>query len=193
MQDTFYLDQKDAEGGYLVMRTHTSPSQIRYGKTHTPPFRMFYAGQVFRNENIDATHDIMFHQVECLVVDERVSLGHLKWLIQTFYQHLFATNDLQVRLRPSYFPFTVPSLEVDISNPFKDKPGSKIKDQDWIEAGGAGLVHPNVITNMGLDPNKYQGLAFGFGIDRIAQLKLGLTKLGQFFDGDLRFVQGNKL
>jgi phenylalanyl-tRNA synthetase alpha chain len=193
MQDTFYLDTKDENGDFMVMRTQTSTSQIRYGESHTPPFRMFYAGQVFRNENIDATHDISFHQIECMIVDENISLGNLKWLIQTFYQQLFATIDLKIRLRPSYFPFTVPSLEVDISNPFKDKVGSKIKDQDWIEGGGAGLVHPNVIKNIGLDPNKYQGLAFGFGIDRIAQLKLGLTKLGQFFDGDLKFVQGRKV
>jgi phenylalanyl-tRNA synthetase alpha chain len=186
MQDTFFLEQKDNIGENYVMRTHTSGVQIRYAneflKNKKPPIRVVIPGQVYRNEKIDATHDIMFHQIECLVIDKRVSVSHLKTLVEDFYQQFFGISNLEARFRPSYFPYTVPSLEVDITNPFK--PGT------WLEVGGSGLVHPDVIRNYGLDPEEYQGLAFGFGIDRMAQLKLGLSGLGQFFEGNLKFLAG---
>jgi phenylalanyl-tRNA synthetase alpha chain len=186
MQDTFFLEQKDSIGENYVMRTHTSGVQIRYAKeflkTKNPPIRVVIPGQVYRNEKIDTTHDIMFHQIECLVIDKRVSVSHLKTLVEDFYKQFFGVSNLEARFRPSYFPYTIPSLEVDITNPFK--PGT------WLEVGGSGLVHPDVIRNYGLDPDEYQGLAFGFGIDRMAQLKLGLSGLGQFFEGNLKFLAG---
>jgi phenylalanyl-tRNA synthetase alpha chain len=184
MQDTFYLAQKDNIGENYVMRTHTSGVQYRFGSTHKPPIRIVVPGQVYRNEKIDATHDIMFHQIECLYIDKRVSLSHLKTLIEFFYREFFGDSKLVARFRPSYFPYTVPSLEVDISNPFK--PGS------WLEVGGCGLVHPDVLEGFGIDSSEYQGLAFGFGLDRMAQLKLTLSGLGQFFDGNLKFLEGRK-
>jgi phenylalanyl-tRNA synthetase alpha chain len=184
MQDTFFLAQKDNIGENYVMRTHTSGVQYRYGSTHKPPIRIVVPGQVYRNEKIDATHDIMFHQIECLYIDERVSLSHLKTLIEFFYREFFGDSKLVARFRPSYFPYTVPSLEVDISNPFK--PGA------WLEVGGCGLVHPDVLEGFGIDSSKFQGLAFGFGLDRMAQLKLNLSGLGQFFDGNLKFLEGRK-
>ena len=184
MQDTFFLAQKDNIGENYVMRTHTSGVQYRYASTHKPPIRIVVPGQVYRNEKIDATHDIMFHQIECLYIDKRVSLSHLKTLIEFFYREFFGDSKLVARFRPSYFPYTVPSLEVDISNPFK--PGS------WLEVGGCGLVHPDVLEGFGIDSSEYQGLAFGFGLDRMAQLKLNLSGLGQFFDGNLKFLEGRK-
>ncbi len=184
MQDTFFLAQKDEIGEEYVMRTHTTGIQVRYGSTHQPPIRIVAPGQVYRNEKIDATHDIMFHQIDCVYIDKRVSLSHLKTLIEHFYREFFGNDDLKARFRPSYFPYTVPSLEVDITNPFK--PGS------WLEVGGSGLIHPDVIAGLGLDPDEYQGLAFGFGIDRMAQLKLGLSGLGQFFNGNLNFLEGKR-
>jgi phenylalanyl-tRNA synthetase alpha chain len=182
MQDTFYLAQKDGIGENYVLRTHTSSIQIRHGQNHKPPIRIIAPGQVYRNEKIDATHDIMFHQIECLYIDERVSFAHLRTLIEEFYKEFFRRDDLVARLRPSYFPYVNPGLEVDISNPFKEN--------SWLEVGGAGLVHPEVIENLGLDPDVYQGLAFGFGIDRMAQLRYNLRSLGQFFNGDLEFIEG---
>jgi phenylalanyl-tRNA synthetase alpha chain len=184
MQDTFFLAQKDNIGENYVMRTHTSGVQYRYGSTHKPPIRIVVPGQVYRNEKIDATHDIMFHQIECLYIDKRVSLSHLKTLIEFFYREFFGDSKLVARFRPSYFPYTVPSLEVDISNPFK--PGA------WLEVGGCGLVHPEVLEGFDIDTSEYQGLAFGFGLDRMAQLKLNLSGLGQFFDGNLKFLEGKK-
>lgn len=184
MQDTFYLAQKDNLGENYVMRTHTSGVQYRFGSSHKPPIRIVVPGQVYRNEKIDATHDIMFHQIECLYIDKRVSLSHLKTLIEFFYREFFGDSKLVARFRPSYFPYTVPSLEVDISNPFK--PGS------WLEVGGCGLVHPDVLEGFGIDSTEFQGLAFGFGLDRMAQLKLNLSGLGQFFDGNLKFLKGRK-
>jgi phenylalanyl-tRNA synthetase alpha chain len=192
MQDTFFLKQKDEIGENYVLRTHTSDVQVRYGRSHKPPFKVVVPGQVYRNENIDATHDIMFHQIECIVVDKRVSMSHLKTLIKKFYSEFFGQSNLEVRLRPSYFPYTVPSMEVDISNPFKGKVEGKLRDQEWIEAGGSGLIHPKVIENMGFDPKEYQGLAFGFGLDRMAQLKLKVSGMSQFFNGGIDFLSGKK-
>jgi phenylalanyl-tRNA synthetase alpha chain len=190
MQDTFYLKQTDDKNQNLVLRTHTSSVQIRYGQSHQPPIYIVCPGQVFRNENIDATHDIIFHQMECLVIDKNVTLAHLKTLIEHLFRAFFGDTKLTARLRPSYFPYTVPSMEIDISNPFKDDPNSRLYGADWIEVGGSGLVHPSVIQNIGLDSQQWQGLAFGFGIDRLTQLKLGLSGLGQFFEGNLNFLRG---
>lgn len=190
MQDTFYLKQKDDSDENYVLRSHTSAVQIRYGQGHKPPIRIVSPGQVYRNEKIDATHDLMFHQIECLVIQENVSVSHLKTLIEQFYKKFFGTSDLKVRLRNSYFPYTNPSMEVDITNPFAKKSS---KDQEnWLEVGGCGLVHPKVIKNMGMDPNVWQGLAFGFGIDRMASLKFGLSGIGQFFNGNLNFLKGKE-
>jgi phenylalanyl-tRNA synthetase alpha chain len=184
MQDTFYLAQKDNIGENYVMRTHTTGVDIRYTQQHKPPIAMVCPGQVFRNEKIDSTHDIMFHQIECLYIAERVSFSHLKTLIEHFYKQFFNDDTLVSRFRPSYFPYVNPGLEVDISNPFKKNA--------WLEVGGAGLVHPEVIKNFGLDPAQYQGLAFGFGIDRMAQLKLNLSGLSQFFESDIEFLKGRE-
>lgn len=192
MQDTFYLQEKDENSENYVLRTHTSSVQTPYGSSHKPPFKMITTGKVFRNETIDNTHDILFHQVECLLIDRKVSMAQLKTIAQQFFSQFFNDSDLQIRLRPSYFPFTTPSMEVDMSNPFKNIKGNRLEGQEWIEAGGSGLVHPDVIKNMGLDPNEWEGLAFGFGIDRMAQIKLGISGLGQFFDGHLSFLTGSK-
>jgi phenylalanyl-tRNA synthetase alpha chain len=185
MQDTFYLEQKDSLNENFVLRTHTSAVQIRYGQNHKPPIKIVAPGQVYRNEKIDATHDLMFHQIECLVVDKNVSVAHLKSLIEEFYQAFFEDETLEVRLRANYFPYTIPSMEIDISNP---NPKAKEK---WLEVGGSGLVHPDVIANMGLNPDEWQGLAFGFGIDRMAQIKLGFHGIGQLFNGNLKFLGGS--
>ena len=190
MQDTFYLKQKDNSDENYVLRSHTSSVQIRYGKSHKPPIRIISPGQVYRNEKIDATHDLMFHQIECLVIEENVSISHLKTLIEQFYKEFFGSSDLKVRLRNSYFPYTNPSMEVDISNPFAKKTSKN--QENWLEVGGCGLVHPKVIKNMGMDPNHWQGLAFGFGIDRMASLKFGLSGIGEFFNGNLNFLRGKE-
>lgn len=179
MQDTFYLKQKDEYGENLVLRTHTSAMQIRYGLAHKPPIYIVAPGQVYRNENIDATHDVMFHQIECLIVDKIVSVSHLKTLALEFFRKFLGDDKLQIRLRTSYFSYTVPSMEVDI-----------FLNNKWMEVGGAGLVHPDVIKNIGLNPDEWQGLAFGFGIDRMATIKLGFHGIGQMFEGDLNFLRG---
>lgn len=191
MQDTFYLNLKDDRNENYVMRTQTSGMQIRYGETHEPPIRVVVPGQVYRNENIDATHDIMFHQIECLVVDKRISISHLKTVLQNLFAQIFEDKSLEIRFRPSYFPYTIPSMEYDISCPFCYGKGCRVcKQTGWIEIGGSGLVHPSVIKNMNLDPNEWQGFAFGFGVDRVAQFKLGISGIGQFFNGNLGFLRG---
>jgi len=191
MQDTFYLDLKDEKKENYVMRTQTSGMQIRYGETHEPPIRVVVPGQVYRNENIDATHDIMFHQIECLVVDRRVSISQLKTVLQSLFAQLFEDKSLVIRFRPSYFPYTIPSMEYDISCPFCHGKGCRVcKQTGWIEIGGAGLVHPGVIKNINLNPDEWQGFAFGFGVDRVTQFKLGISGIGQFFNGNLGFLRG---
>jgi phenylalanyl-tRNA synthetase alpha chain len=188
MQDTFYLQNTDSEGQKLLLRTQTSAVQVRYGRTHKPPFKVVVPGIVFRNEDIDATHDINFYQLECMYVDNQVSLAQLKTLILDIFQNFFR-KQMQVRLRPSYFPFVNPGMEGDISCPFCDGKGCKVcKETGWIECFGAGLVDKSVIANMGLDPNKYQGLAFAFGVDRMAQFRLGVSGISQFYNGSLHFL-----
>jgi phenylalanyl-tRNA synthetase alpha chain len=192
MTDSFYLNITDPKNLDLVLRSQTSSVQIRYGETHKPPIHVVVpAGRCFRNEDIDATHDIMFNQVECLVVDKKVSLAHLKSLLQGLFVYIFNDPDLKIRFRTSYFPFTKPSIEYDISCPFCGGNGCRVcKNYGWIEIGGGGLVHPNVIQYLDLDPKEYQGLAFGFGVERVAQFKLGVQGLGQFWQNDIGFLRG---
>ena len=190
MQDTFYVDAKDAEGRWLNLRPHTSPMQIRYAQAHArkyagqptmPDIRVIAPGRTFRVDS-DATHSPMFHQVEGLWVGENVSFKDLKALYLDFIQAFFETSDLKLRFRPSYFPFTEPSAEIDImfeSGPLTGR---------WLEVSGSGQVHPQVIRNMGLDPERTIGFAFGSGIDRLAMLRYGISDLRLFFDGDLRFL-----
>jgi phenylalanyl-tRNA synthetase alpha chain len=187
MHDTFYLNEK-ADGSRMLLRTHTSPVQIRTMLTSKPPIRIIVPGRTFRCDS-DATHSPMFHQVEGLVVDEATHLGHLKGCLIDFCRAFFQVDDLPVRFRPSYFPFTEPSVEVDIGCSRK---GGELKlgaGGDWLEILGCGMVHPNVIRNCGLDPSRYQGFAFGMGIDRIAMLKYGIPDLRPFFDADLRWLR----
>lgn len=181
MQDTFYLDGKDDE----VMRTHTSPVQIRYMERHEPPIRIIVPGKVFRNEATDATHEAQFYQLEGLMVDKDVSLAHLKGTLEYFFSRFFGGN-VEVRLRPSFFPFVEPGVEVDMRLTSSDAP-EKLRGK-WIEIMGAGMVHPNVLRNAKIDPEVYQGFAFGMGLDRLALMKFGVDDVRLFYNGDLRVV-----
>lgn len=178
MQDTFWLKGKEPR----VLRTHTSPVQIRYmeekvKKGIKPPYRIIVPGKVFRNEATDATHEAQFHQVEGLFVDKEVSMAHLKWTLLHFFRKFFHDEKVGVRFRPSFFPFTEPSVEVDMR-----------RGDRWLEMGGAGLVHPTVLENVGLSPKKYRGFAFGVGIDRLLMLRHGIPDVRMFYNGDLRVV-----
>ena len=170
MQDTFYFDDGK------VLRTHTSPMQIRYMKERRPPLRMIATGRVYRCDS-DITHSPMFHQIEGLMVGENISFSHLKGILYGFAQNFFERDDLQVRFRPSYFPFTEPSAEVDIWG-----------DNGWMEVLGSGMVHPQVLENCGVDSEKYTGFAFGMGAERLAMLRYGVNDLRLFFENDLRFL-----
>jgi len=189
-QDTFYL--MGAEGtrpeARKVLRTHTSPVQIRTMQAQKPPIRIIVPGRTFRSDH-DATHSPMFHQVEGLVIDKHVHMGHLKGCLIEFCRAFFDIDDLPVRFRPSYFPFTEPSAEVDIGCS-REGGGLKIgAGADWLEILGSGMVHPKVLANCGLDPAEYQGFAFGMGIERIAMLKYGIPDLRTFYDSDLRWLR----
>lgn len=195
MHDTFYFEPQDGasdkgDKGRMLLRTHTSPVQIRTMQGQEPPIRIIAPGRTYRSDS-DATHTPMFHQVEGLVIDKGVHLGHLKWTLETFVRAYFERDDIVLRLRPSYFPFTEPSMEVDVG--YTLEKGRRIiggKQPDgWMEILGSGMVHPNVITACGLDPNVWQGFAFGCGIDRLAMLKYGMDDLRAFFDGDLRWLR----
>jgi len=182
MQDTFYIDGKDAEGKPLLLRTHTSPMQVRYARMHKPPIKVIAPGRTYRVDS-DATHSPMFHQVEGLWIDEDISFADLKGVYLAFVKAFFETDDLQVRFRSSYFPFTEPSAEIDIafgSGPLKGR---------WLEVSGAGQVHPTVVRNMGLDPERYIGFAFGSGLERLTMLRYGINDLRLFYEGDLRFLK----
>jgi len=170
MQDTFYTESDH------VLRTHTSPIQVRYMLDHKPPIKIIAPGRVYRVDS-DATHSPMFHQMEGLWIEEGVSFADLKATITDFLRHFFEREDLQVRFRPSFFPFTEPSAEIDV-----------LGEKGWLEVGGCGMVHPNVLTNVGIDPEAYTGFAFGIGIDRFAMLRYGVHDLRQFFENDLRFL-----
>jgi phenylalanyl-tRNA synthetase alpha chain len=195
MHDTFYFGDKDcdAEGRKMLLRTHTSPVQIRTMTSQEPPIRIIAPGRTFRSDS-DATHTPMFHQVEGLVIDKNIHLGHLKWTLETFLKAYFEREDIHLRLRPSYFPFTEPSAEVDTW--YRIENGRRVlgghpddgHEGGWMELLGSGMVHPKVIANCGLDPDIWQGFAFGCGIDRLAMLKYGMDDLRAFFDADLRWI-----
>ncbi|MDP4029317.1 MAG: phenylalanine--tRNA ligase subunit alpha [Gallionella sp.] len=171
MHDTFYIDPQH------VLRTHTSPVQVRYMETNQPPLKIISPGRVYRFDS-DATHSPMFHQVEGLWVDEEISFANLKGVVQDFLQRFFERDDLRVRFRPSFFPFTEPSAEMDMS-----------WNGGWLEIGGCGMVHPNVLRHVSIDSEKYLGFAFGLGVERLAMLRYGVNDLRQFYESDLRFLK----
>lgn len=176
MQDTFYILNSEN-----LLRSHTSPVQIRYMEANKPPFRIICPGRVYRCDH-DATHSPMFHQVEGLWVDEGISLADLKGTLTQFFRAFFERDDMQIRFRPSFFPFVEPGVEIDIE--WENK-GGKIK---WLEIGGGGVVHPQVLRNGGIDPEKYSGFAFGMGLDRLTMLKYGVNDLRLFFENDMKFL-----
>ncbi len=192
MHDTFYVAGPNAPAaggqGGMVLRTHTSPVQIRTMMGQKPPIRIIAPGRVYRSDS-DATHTPMFHQVEGLVIDRDTHLGHLKWTLETLVKAFFEVDDVVLRLRPSFFPFTEPSVEVDVGCSWEGGRLSIGGTASWLEILGAGMVHPKVIANCGLDPEEWQGFAFGCGIDRLAMLKYGMTDLRAFFDADLRWLR----
>ena len=182
MQDTFYVDLKDKDGLPLLLRTHTSPMQVRYARMHKPPIKVIALGRTYRVDS-DATHSPMFHQVEGLWIDEHISFADLKGVYTDFLRRFFESDELEVRFRPSFFPFTEPSAEIDLRFPSGTLKGS------WLEISGSGQVHPQVVKNFGLDPEKYIGFAFGSGLERLTMLRYGIDDLRLFFDGDLRFLE----
>ena len=182
MQDTFYVDMKDEKGLLLPLRPHTSPMQVRYSRTHKPPIKVIAPGRTYRVDS-DATHSPMFHQVEGLWLGENISFADLKGVYSMFLRRFFETDDLIVRFRPSYFPFTEPSVEVDMMFTTGSRKGK------WLEISGAGEVHPTVVRNYGLDPEQYCGFAFGSGLERLTMLRYGIDDLRLFFEGDLRFLR----
>jgi phenylalanyl-tRNA synthetase alpha chain len=187
MHDTFWID-KPGKKNRLLLRTHTSPMQIRYMETHKPPFQIIVPGRVFRYEATDASHEINFNQIECLMVGKDVNLSNFKFIVEEFFTRLFKKKII-VRLRPSYFPFVEPGLEVDIQCVKCGGKGCNIcKGSGWLEVMGAGMVHPNVLRAGGYDPREYQGFAFGVGHERIAMLKYNIPDIRMFYSGDLRFI-----
>jgi len=187
--DTFYMlgsmpgsEEAATNAAAMVLRTHTSPVQIRTMLAQRPPIRIIVPGRVYRLDS-DATHTPMFHQIEGLVIDETTHLGHLKWCLEEFCKAFFEVEAVRMRFRASHFPFTEPSMEVDIGAAAIGKPGQ------WLEILGSGMVHPNVIRNCGLDPDRYQGFAFGMGLDRIAMLKYAIPDLRDMFAADLRWLR----
>lgn len=184
MMDTFYLNSA-GRNRPMVLRTHTSPLQIRTMLEQTPPIRVIVPGRTYRSDH-DATHSPMFHQCEGLVIDRGITLAHLKGCLMDFLRGYFAMPDLQARFRSSYFPFTEPSMEIDIA--WDRKSGVIGAGSDWLEILGAGMVHPNVLANCGIDPREFQGFAFGMGVERIAMLKHGIADLRNFYESDVRWL-----
>ncbi|MFT5849219.1 MAG: phenylalanyl-tRNA synthetase alpha chain [Patiriisocius sp.] len=182
MQDTFWFRNDDVSEP-MVLRTQTSPVQVRYMETHEMPVRIIVPGKVFRNEATDATHEAQFHQLEGLYVDKGVHMGHLKGTIEHFFSKFFG-SETEIRFRPSFFPFVEPGVEIDMMLKGSD---SKLANK-WIEVMGAGMVHPEVLRNSGVDPEVYSGFAFGMGIDRLAVMKYGISDIRDLYTGDLRFV-----
>ena len=183
MHDTFYLKNS------MLLRTHTSNSQIRFMTDRKPPIRAYTIGKTYRSD-YDATHTPMFHQLEIFCVEEDLHMGHLIWCIETFLKMFFCVDKAPIRLRPSYFPFTEPSAEVDARCDRSSKGEIKIGEgNDWIELLGSGMIHPNVLRNVGIDSEKYKGFAFGVGIERLAMLKYNIPDLRTFFENDLRWLQ----
>lgn len=192
MHDTFYFPDESADGGRMLLRTHTSPVQIRSMLAQGAPLRIIAPGRVYRSDS-DATHTPMFHQIEGLVIDKGIHLGHLKWTLETLLKAFFERDDIVLRLRPSYFPFTEPSVEVDTGFSFVD--GRRVvggsgdaPGHGWMELLGSGMVNRRVLEAGGLDPDEWQGFAFGVGVDRLAMLKYGMNDLRAFFDGDQRWL-----
>ncbi|MBA4165140.1 MAG: phenylalanine--tRNA ligase subunit alpha [Erythrobacter sp.] len=192
MHDTFYFPDRDEAGRQMLLRTHTSPVQIRAMVEQGAPLRIIAPGRVYRSDS-DATHTPMFHQIEGLVIDRGIHLGHLKWTLETFLKAFFERDDIVLRLRPSYFPFTEPSVEVDVG--FEVINGRRVLGGDgnapghgWMELLGSGMVNRRVIAMAGLDPDEWQGFAWGLGVDRLAMLKYGMDDLRAFFDGDVRWL-----
>jgi phenylalanyl-tRNA synthetase alpha chain len=186
MHDTFFFNP-GADGQRKLLRTHTSPVQVRTMLKQKPPIRIICPGRTYRIDS-DATHTPQFHQVEGLVIDKTAHMGHLKWILEEFCKAFFEVKNVKMRFRPSFFPFTEPSMEVDIQC---KRQGGEIRfgeGEDWLEILGCGMVHPNVLRNVGLDPNEYQGFAWGMGIDRIAMLKYGMPDLRPFFEADVRWL-----
>ncbi|MEX0931416.1 MAG: phenylalanine--tRNA ligase subunit alpha [Candidatus Paceibacterota bacterium] len=175
MQDTFWFENK------TVLRTQTSAMQVRYMEKNAPPLAVVIPGRVFRNEATDMTHEVQFHQIEALYINKQVTLTQLKGVLEKLFKTLFS-EEVKLRFRPSYFPFTEPSIEVDMSSP-------NIKNGAWVEVMGAGLVHPAVLKNGGIDPEEWSGFAFGIGVERIAMLLFGIPDIRMFFDGDIRFLK----
>jgi phenylalanyl-tRNA synthetase alpha chain len=193
MHDTFYFPDRAEDGGRMLLRTHTSPVQVRTMVKQGAPVRIIAPGRVYRSDS-DATHTPMFHQVEGLVIDRGIHLGHLKWTLETFLRAFFEREDIVLRLRPSYFPFTEPSVEVDVG--FAIENGRRVlggsgdaPGHGWMELLGSGMVNRRVIEMSGLDPDQWQGFAFGVGVDRLAMLKYGMDDLRAFFDGDVRWLR----
>lgn len=187
MHDTFYFNEK-ADGSRLLLRTHTSPVQMRTMETVAPPIRIVAPGRTYRCDS-DQTHTPMFHQLEGLVIDTETHLGHLKWVLHEFCKAFFEVDEVRMRFRPSHFPFTEPSMEVDIACA---RVGNELRfgeGDDWLEILGCGMVHPNVLRHADLDPDVYQGFAWGMGIDRLAMLKYGMPDLRAFFDADIRWLR----
>jgi len=192
MHDTFYFPDRNAAGREMLLRTHTSPVQIRAMLERGAPLRVIAPGRVYRSDS-DATHTPMFHQIEGLVIDRDIHLGHLKWTLETFLKAYFEREDIVLRLRPSYFPFTEPSVEVDVGFTVVNGPNGTRRrvvggSEGWMEVLGSGMVNRHVIAAAGLDPDEWQGFAFGTGVDRLAMLKYGMDDLRAFFDGDVRWL-----
>jgi phenylalanyl-tRNA synthetase alpha chain len=186
MHDTFFFHPKE-DGSRMLLRTHTSPVQVRTMLTQKPPIRVVCPGRTYRIDS-DATHTPQFHQVEGLVIDKGSHLGHLKWILHEFCKAFFEVDHINMRFRPSFFPFTEPSLEADIQCR-RDKGEIRFGEgEDWLEILGCGMVHPNVLRACGIDPDEYQGFAWGMGIDRIAMLKYGMHDLRAFFEADVRWL-----
>jgi len=197
MHDTFYFPQVEGADHRMLLRTHTSPVQVRTMKSQGAPVRIIAPGRVYRSDS-DATHTPMFHQVEGLVIDRGIHLGHLKWTLETFLKAFFEREDIVLRLRPSYFPFTEPSVEVDVGFALENGPKGQTRvlggsgdepGHGWMELLGSGMVNRRVIEMSGLDPDEWQGFAFGVGVDRLAMLKYGMDDLRAFFDGDVRWLR----
>jgi phenylalanyl-tRNA synthetase alpha chain len=187
MHDTFFF-KPNADGERLLLRTHTSPVQIRTMEKQKPPIRVVIPGRTYRQDS-DQTHTPMFHQLEGLVIEEDTNIGHLKWVLEEFCKAFFEVDRVEMRFRPSFFPFTEPSMEVDIRC---RRVGNEVRfgeGDDWLEILGCGMVHPNVLRHGGIDPDQYQGFAWGMGIDRIAMLKYGMPDLRAFFDADIRWLR----
>lgn len=189
MQDTFWIKDLDK----MVLRTQTSNTQVRYMEDHQPPIRIIVPGRVYRNESTDATHEAQFHQCEALVVGENISLANLKHTLLQFFKEFYGDDSVQIRFRPGYFPFVEPGVEVDVSClRCGGKEGEECnicKSSGWIEVLGSGMVHPDVLRAGGVDPERYQGFAFGMGIERLVMMRYGVDDIRDFYDGNIPFLE----